>query len=63
MNLSQTYNNVASKEVLLDPSENRLALFPIKFQEIWDEYEKQQAAFWTSGEIDFSADLTDFQKT
>jgi ribonucleoside-diphosphate reductase beta chain len=62
MNLSQTYSNVASKEVLLDPSENRLALFPIKYQEIWDEYEKQQAAFWTSGEIDFSADLTDFQK-
>ena len=61
MNLSQTSSNV-QKEVLLDPTENRLALFPIKFQEIWDEYEKQQAAFWTSGEIDFSSDLTDFKK-
>ena len=62
MNFSQSSNVTKQKEVLLDPKENRLALFPIKFQEIWDEYEKQQAAFWTSGEIDFSGDLEDFRK-
>ena len=62
MNFTQTFSEKKYREILLDPKENRLALFPIKYQEIWDEYETQQAAFWTSGEIDFSSDLADFKK-
>ena len=56
------FENNNKPEPLLDPKENRLALFPLKYPEIWKAYEIQQAAFWTSGEIDFSSDLTDFHK-
>jgi ribonucleotide reductase beta subunit family protein with ferritin-like domain len=29
---------------------------------IWESYKKQQAAFWTAEEIDFSKDTSDFNK-
>lgn len=49
-------------EPLLNPENNRLTVFPIKFKNIWDMYKKMQAAFWTSEEIDWSKDKYDFKK-
>ena len=43
-------------EPLLDPQNNRLTVYPIKFREIWNWYKKMQAANWTAEEIDFSND-------
>jgi ribonucleotide reductase beta subunit family protein with ferritin-like domain len=47
-------------EILLDPKEQRFTLFPIKHQDIWQSYKKQQASFWTAEEIDLSKDRIDW---
>jgi ribonucleotide reductase beta subunit family protein with ferritin-like domain len=47
-------------EPLLQKNKNRFVLFPIKYPLIWDMYKKQKRAFWTAEEIDFSADLNDW---
>ena len=55
-------NNLSSDEYLLNPENNRLTVYPIKNETIWRSYKKQQAAFWTAEEIDFSKDYHDFCK-
>jgi len=49
-------------ETLLNPENNRYTVHPIKYQDIWEAYENQQASFWTAKEIDFSKDYHDFEK-
>jgi ribonucleotide reductase beta subunit family protein with ferritin-like domain len=49
-------------EPILDPKNNRLTVYPIKYQKIWEFYKKETAAFWTTEEIDFSKDCDDFIK-
>jgi len=49
-------------EPLLDINNNRLTVYPIKFENIWQQFKLQQAAFWTAEEIDFSNDYADYQK-
>lgn len=49
-------------ESLLSPENNRMTVYPIKFNSIWEAYKKQMAAFWTAEELDFSRDYDDFQK-
>lgn len=61
LNNVSEYTNVED-EYLLKSENNRLTTFPIKNTEIWKSYEVQQALFWTSKEIDFSKDYTDFMK-
>jgi ribonucleoside-diphosphate reductase beta chain len=48
------------EEPLLKEDPNRFVLFPIKHDDIWDEYKKSQAVFWTAEEIDLSQDLNDW---
>ena len=52
----------SSVSVLQNPEFNRLTVFPIKFNKIWDAYKKQQASFWTAQEADLSKDFEDFEK-
>jgi ribonucleotide reductase beta subunit family protein with ferritin-like domain len=49
-------------EPLLDKNENRLVIFPIKYNDIWQMYKKQRAAFWIPDEIDFTKDKDDWNK-
>jgi ribonucleotide reductase beta subunit family protein with ferritin-like domain len=49
-------------EILLDPSINKLTVFPIQFPNIWKAYKEQQAAIWNAEEIDFSKDYEDYCK-
>lgn len=49
-------------EDLLNPENNRLTVFPLKYPDIWVTYKKMQAAFWTEDEIDWSKDRDDFKK-
>ena len=49
-------------EPLLDPTNNRLTIYPIKFKDIWYKYKEMQAANWTAEEVDFSMDETHFNK-
>lgn len=50
-----------SYEPLLDPSEQRFTLFPIRHKDIWDCYKRQQASFWTAEELDLSKDKNDWE--
>ncbi|KAK0432383.1 ribonucleotide reductase m2 polypeptide [Armillaria borealis] len=45
---------------LLDPSDERLIIFPLKDGDIWDFYKQQEASFWTAEEIDLSCDAHDW---
>jgi ribonucleotide reductase beta subunit family protein with ferritin-like domain len=49
-------------EFLLNPENNRLTVYPLRYHDIWDSYKIQEAAFWTAEEIDFSQDSHDFSK-
>lgn len=55
-------NGGVSNEYLLNPENNRLTIYPIKNEPIWNSYKKQQAAFWTAEELDFSKDYEHFMK-
>jgi ribonucleoside-diphosphate reductase subunit M2 len=49
-------------EPLLAPDDNRFVMFPIKYQDIWDMYQKQVDCFWRPEEIDLSKDLTHWEQ-
>ena len=48
-------------DILLSENKNRFTLFPITDNDIWDAYKLQQRATWTAEEIDYSADLDDWE--
>ena len=49
-------------ELLLKKNKNRFVLFPIKYNDIYEQYKLAESAFWTSNEIDLSKDLNDWEK-
>lgn len=49
-----------SNELLLRENKDRFVLLPIKYPEIWEQYKKHEASFWTAEEIDLSSDLKDW---
>jgi ribonucleotide reductase beta subunit family protein with ferritin-like domain len=59
-NNSLSYENrIRPQEPFLN-EEQRYTLFPIMHRDIWDLHKKQEALFWTAGEIDFSKDNKDW---
>jgi ribonucleoside-diphosphate reductase subunit M2 len=48
-------------EPLLAPDDNRFVMFPIKYQDIWDMYQKQVECFWRPEEIDLTKDLSSWE--
>jgi ribonucleotide reductase beta subunit family protein with ferritin-like domain len=52
--------NTIVDEPILNEDNRRFTVFPIKYQNIWDLYQKQLACFWKPQEIDFSKDYDDF---
>jgi ribonucleotide reductase beta subunit family protein with ferritin-like domain len=60
--VSDTLTSSESSEYLLNPENGRLTIYPIQNKLIWDTYKKQQAAYWTAEEIDFSKDYDHFCK-
>jgi ribonucleotide reductase beta subunit family protein with ferritin-like domain len=50
----------ASPEILLDRTDDRYVMFPIKDNEIWNMYKKQMDCFWRAEEIDLSKDEKDW---
>jgi ribonucleoside-diphosphate reductase beta chain len=40
----------------------RLNLFPIKYPDIWEMYQKSKAAFWVPEEVDLSQDVNDWDQ-
>ncbi len=48
-------------EPILEPTNDRFVIFPIRHKEIWAMYKKAEASFWTAEEIDLSQDMTDWE--
>ncbi len=48
-------------ELLVD-NPNRFVIFPIKYHDIWEFYQKALASFWTAEEIDLEQDTHDWKK-
>lgn len=60
-NEDQYYTKEIEYEPILDESNRRFTLFPIKYHTLWAEYKKQEKSIWTAEEIDFSQDSKDFE--
>ena len=48
-------------EPLLAEDRNRYVMFPIKDQDIWQMYQKQEDLFWRAQEVDLSKDMKDWE--
>lgn len=51
----------SNDEILLKPTD-RLTIFPIEHNDMWEMYKKAISAFWTPEELDLSKDVDDFNK-
>lgn len=49
-----------NNEPLLSEDRNRYVMFPIKDQDIWKMYQKQEDLFWRAQEVDLSKDMKDW---
>jgi ribonucleoside-diphosphate reductase subunit M2 len=49
-------------EPILDKTQARTLLFPIKYEKIWQMYKKAEASFWTVEEVDLTKDIEHWQK-
>ena len=54
--------NKNSGDILLNEDDNRYVMFPIKDQDIWKMYLKQEDLFWRAQEVDLSKDKVDWEK-
>lgn len=59
LNYEEFFERFGERLLLINP--NRHVLFPIRYPDMWDMYEKAVASFWTVSEIDFSKDEADFE--
>jgi ribonucleoside-diphosphate reductase subunit M2 len=46
-----------NSEPLLTPDDKRFVMFPIKYQDVWEMYQKSVDSFWRPEEIDLTKDL------
>jgi ribonucleoside-diphosphate reductase beta chain len=51
---------MATIEPILQENKDRFVIFPIKHQDIWEWYKKQEACIWTAEEIDLHTDVNDW---
>ncbi|MBE7172908.1 MAG: ribonucleotide-diphosphate reductase subunit beta [Williamsia sp.] len=47
-------------EPLLKENKDRFVILPINYPQVWEQYKKHEASFWTAEEIDLSSDLKDW---
>lgn len=55
-------NTALATEKILQESDNRFVLFPIKHDAIWAMYKKHLAAHWVTEEVDLSQDIVDWNQ-
>jgi ribonucleoside-diphosphate reductase subunit M2 len=55
-------SNVNFVEDILKPDEGRYTMFPIKYHDVWELYQKSVDCMWTHHDIDLSKDLKDWKK-
>ena len=49
-------------EPLLDATEDRYTIFPIRHQDVWDRYKQHMSVIWMAEEIDLSKDMSHWEK-
>ena len=49
-------------EPILTPNSKRFVIYPIQHDQIWKEFKRQEASFWTAEEIDLHQDIVDWKK-
>ena len=59
LNIDNT-KSVPFIEEILRPDENRYMMFPIKYHDVWDLYQKSIDCMWKHQDIDLSKDLNDW---
>lgn len=47
--------------MLLRENKDRFVILPINYPQIWEQYKKHEASFWTAEEIDLSGDMKDWE--
>ncbi|HRH57505.1 MAG TPA: ribonucleotide-diphosphate reductase subunit beta [Chitinophagales bacterium] len=55
-------NTALATEKILQESDNRFVLFPIKHDKIWAMYKTALRSFWVTEEVDLSQDVIDWEK-
>lgn len=55
-------NTALATEKILQESDNRFVLFPIKHDKIWAMYKTALRSFWVTEEVDLSQDVIDWDK-
>lgn len=58
--LEETDNDICNSEPIC--TDERVQLYPIKYEDIWDMYNKAKAAFWVAEEVSLTDDVTDWEK-
>ncbi|KAF5834672.1 ribonucleotide reductase [Dunaliella salina] len=49
-------------EPILQENPERFSMFPIQYDELWVQYKKAVASFWTVEEVDLSGDMADWAR-
>jgi ribonucleoside-diphosphate reductase beta chain len=49
-------------EPMLDTTDDRFVIFPIRHPDVWAKYKQHMAVFWTPEEIDLSKDMKDWER-
>ncbi|CAB3402330.1 unnamed protein product [Caenorhabditis bovis] len=61
--VEEEYVNPLDKdEPLLQDTDNRFVIFPLKHRNVWEFYKKAVASFWTVEEVDLGKDMNDWDK-
>lgn len=55
-----TFSKMVPVEEILQSEDDRLTIFPVKYPQIWEMYQKAVSTFWVPEEIDFSRDIDDW---
>lgn len=53
-------NTALATEKILQESDNRFVLFPIKYDKVWAMYKTALRSFWVTEEVDLSQDIVDW---
>jgi len=48
-------------EILLKENKDRFVILPINYPQIWEQYKRHEASFWTAEEIDLTGDIKDWE--
>lgn len=55
-------DTLMATEKILQESDNRFVLFPIKHDKVWSMYKTALRSFWVTEEVDLSQDVVDWEK-